>query len=283
MEENKTNMKEVEKLFAAGSHLGHKKNRLHPKARKYVYKIVNGVAVIDLTKTASQLAAAKQYLSEIAKEGKQLLVVGTKRVASQYIQELCKEKGISYITTKWMPGLLTNFETLSKNIKKMNDLEVQKGDGTWEQFVKHERTKLNKDLNRLKRLYSGIADMKKRPDALFIVDIKREKNALKEAKQNKIQVVAITDTNTNPDTVDYPVVANDDSPTSSQYVITEILSAFKVEPKKAAEAKTVEVKEVKSAEPKEASTAAPAKKEVVKEKKARKTVKKTSKKTDKKE
>jgi len=283
MEENKTNMKEVEKLFAAGSHLGHKKNRLHPKARKYVYKIVNGVAVIDLTKTASQLAAAKQYLSEIAKEGKQLLVVGTKRVASQYIQELCKEKGISYITTKWMPGLLTNFETLSKNIKKMNDLEVQKGDGTWEQFVKHERTKLNKDLNRLKRLYSGIADMKKRPDALFIVDIKREKNALKEAKQNKIQVVAITDTNTNPDTVDYPVVANDDSPTSSQYVITEILSAFKVEPKKAAEAKTIEVKEVKSAEPKEASTAAPAKKEEVKEKKARKTVKKTSKKTDKKE
>lgn len=226
MEENQTNMNEVEKLFAAGSHLGHKKNRLHPKARKYVYRIVNGVAVIDLTKTATQLIEARKFLSTAAKEGKRLLVVGTKRVSSQHIQDICKAQGISYITTKWMPGLLTNFETISKNVKKMNDLEAQKNDGTWEQYVKHERTKLGKELNRLKRLYSGISDMKKRPDVLFIVDIKREKNALKEAKQNNIPVVAITDTNTNPDTVEFPVVANDDSPTSSQYVISTILESY---------------------------------------------------------
>jgi small subunit ribosomal protein S2 len=273
MEENQTNMKEIEKLFAAGSHLGHKKNRLHPKARKYVYKIVNGVAVIDLTKTATQLHAAKAYLASFAKEGKKLLVVGTKRVSSQHIQDICKEQGISYITTKWMPGLLTNFETISKNVKKMNDLEMQKNDGTWEQFVKHERTKLGKELNRLKRLYSGISDMKKRPDVLFIVDIKREKNALKEAKQNNIPVVAITDTNTNPDTVEYPVVANDDSPTSSQYVISEILSAYKIEaatekPKKVE--KAAEPKEVKEAEKKE-------EKAEKKPRKPRKTVKKEEK------
>lgn len=260
MEENQTNMKEVEKLFAAGSHLGHKKNRLHPKARKYVYKIVNGVAVIDLTKTAAQLVEAKKFLNTASKEGKKLLVVGTKRVSSQHIQDICKAQGISYITTKWMPGLLTNFETISKNVKKMNDLENQKNDGTWEQYVKHERTKLGKELNRLKRLYAGIADMKKRPDVLFIVDIKREKNALKEAKQNNIPVVAITDTNTNPDTVEYPVVANDDSPTSSQYVISTILEAYnsaekavektkkedKVAPSKAKEEKKTESKEEKT-------------------------------------
>ncbi len=283
MEENKTNMKEIEKLFAAGSHLGHKKNRLHPKARKYVYKIVNGVAVIDLTKTAVQLAEAKKYLAELAKDGKQLLVVGTKRVASQYIQELCKEKGLSYITTKWMPGLLTNFETLSKNIKKMNDLETQKGDGTWEQYVKHERTKMNKHLNRLKRLYSGIADMKRRPDALFIVDIKREKNALKEAKQNKIQVVAITDTNTNPDTVDYPVVANDDSPTSSQYVIESILSAFTTSPKAPAGEKKETAKAEMKKEDKKEEPKAEDKKAEVKEKKPKRTTKKVVKKETKKE
>lgn len=172
-----------------------------------------------------------------------------------------------------MPGLLTNFETISKNVKKMNDLENQKNDGTWEQFVKHERTKLGKELNRLKRLYSGIADMKKRPEVLFIVDIKREKNALKEAKQNNIPVVAITDTNTNPDTVEFPVVANDDSPTSSQYVISSILEAYnggeKVteKPKKEEKASSTKVKEEKKSEVKEEKV----------EKKPRKT-KKTAKK-----
>ncbi len=260
MEENQTNMKEVEKLFAAGSHLGHKKNRLHPKARKYVYKIVNGVAIIDLTKTAAQLIVAKRFLNTASKEGKKLLVVGTKRVSNQHIQDICKAQSISYITTKWMPGLLTNFETISKNIKKMNDLENQKNDGTWDQYVKHERTKLGKELNRLKRLYAGIADMKKKPGVLFIVDIKREKNALKEAKQNNIPVVAITDTNTNPDTVEYPVVANDDSATSSQYVISTILEAYnsaekavekpkkedKVAPSKVKEENKTEFKEEKT-------------------------------------
>jgi len=209
--------------------------------------MVNGVAVIDLTKTVVQIHAVKEFLKQANKEGKSLLVVGTKRVVSQYIQELCKENSIPHITTKWMPGLLTNFETLSKNIKKMNDLAIEKENGSWDQFVKHERMKLSKELGRLNRLYSGIAQMKKKPDIIFIVDIKREKNALKEAHQNGLPVVAITDTNTNPDTVTYPVVANDDSPTSAQYVIKEMLSAYLSEKKvdvKAPEEKKVEEKKV---------------------------------------
>ncbi|MCX6732165.1 MAG: 30S ribosomal protein S2 [Candidatus Roizmanbacteria bacterium] len=278
MEEKKYNTKEIEKLFEAGAHLGHKKNRLHPKARKYVYKMVNGVAVIDLTITAEQLHVAKEYLKDAAKNGKRLLVVGTKRVASQFVQEYCKEKGIPHITTKWMPGLLTNFETLSKNTKKMIDYEVGKENGSWDQFVKHERTKMQKDLNRLKRLYGGIEDMKKKPDVLFIIDIKREKNALKEAKQNGIPVIAITDTNTNPDTVDYPVVANDDSPTSAHYVIESILSAYTVE--KSEEAKATKPKEVKKEEVVKTEEAKVETKEEVKEEKK---VKKVAKKTVKKE
>jgi small subunit ribosomal protein S2 len=173
----------------------------------------------------------------------------------------------------------------------MIDYEQQKADGTWEQFVKHERTKMQKDLNRLKRLYGGIAEMKKKPDILFIIDIKREKNALKEAKQNNIPVIAITDTNTNPDTVDYPVVANDDSPTSAHYVIESILSAYTVE--KAEDAKATkpplrqgsawqaEKKEVVKEEVKASSAKATAakeeKKEEIKEvKTAKKTVKKAA-------
>lgn len=284
--EEKTNMKEIEKLFEVGAHLGHKKNRLHPKARKYVYKMVNGVAVIDLTQTVVQLHIAQQYLKQAAKEGKKLLVVGTKRVASQFIQEMCKENDIPHITTKWMPGLLTNFETLSKNTKKMVDYEAGKNDGSWDQFVKHERTKMQKDLNRLKRLYGGIENLKKRPDILFIIDIKREKNALKEAKQNGIPVIAITDTNTNPDTVDFPVVANDDSPTSSHYVVNAILSAYKVEAEDAKKTEKVEKAPEKKAEPaekKETKTEKEEKKEEKVEKKpkkaaaAKKTVKKEEK------
>jgi len=205
--------------------------------------MVNGVAIIDLTKTAAQLHSVNEFLKKSRKEGKVLLAIGTKRVVSQYLQELCTENDIPHITTKWMPGLLTNFETLSKNIKKMNELDAQKENGTWDQFVKHERTKLSKELGKLKRLYSGIAKLKKKPDILFIVDIKREKNALKEAKQYNLPVVAITDTNTNPDTVTYPVVANDDSPSSAQYVIKEILSSYAAE--KVITPKVSEVKEVK--------------------------------------
>jgi len=265
MEEKKYDTKEIEKLFEVGAHLGHKKNRLHPKARKYVYKMVNGVAVIDLTQTAEQLHNAKEYLKEATKNGKSLLVVGTKRVASQFVQEYCKKNAIPHITTKWMPGLLTNFETLSKNTKKMIDYETGKADGSWDQFVKHERTKMQKDLNRLKRLYGGIEDMKKKPDILFIIDIKREKNALKEAKQNGIPVIAITDTNTNPDTVDYPVVANDDSPSSAHYVIESILSAYTVEQtepiKKEVIAPKVEEEIKKEKKPKKVAKKAAVKKE----------------------
>lgn len=281
--EEKTNMKEIEKLFEVGAHLGHKKNRLHPKARKYVYKMVNGVAVIDLTQTVVQLHIAQQYLKQAAKEGKKLLVVGTKRVASQFIQEMCKENDIPHITTKWMPGLLTNFETLSKNTKKMVDYEAGKNDGSWDQFVKHERTKMQKDLNRLKRLYGGIENLKKRPDILFIIDIKREKNALKEAKQNGIPVIAITDTNTNPDTVDFPVVANDDSPTSSHYVVNAILSSYKVEAEDAKKAEKAPEKKVEAAEKKEMKAEKEEKKDEKVEKKpkkatvAKKTVKKEEK------
>jgi small subunit ribosomal protein S2 len=168
----------------------------------------------------------------------------------------------------------------------MIDYETGKGDGSWEQFVKHERTKMQKDLNRLKRLYGGIEDMKRKPDILFIIDIKREKNALKEAKQNGIPVIAITDTNTNPDTVDFPIVANDDSPTSAHYVIESVLSAYVVENTEAAKAtkpketakkevakEEVKVEEKKSDVTKGASAEATAPKE---EKKTKKTAKKAA-------
>jgi small subunit ribosomal protein S2 len=221
-----TNQAEIERLFNAGVHPGHKKNRLHPKARKYVYKIINGTAVIDLTKTLAQINAAQSFMKKESADGKKLLVVATKKTVSQFVADLCKEKEIPYITVKWMPGLLTNFETLMKNVKKMNELEDAKTRGEWDQFVKHERTKLSKELNRLKKLYAGLSKLEKRPDVMFIVDVRKEKNALTEAQKNEIPVVALLDTNANPDLVKYPVVGNDDSAAAAQIVIKDIIESY---------------------------------------------------------
>lgn len=226
MKDQTNNTAEIERLFNAGVHLGHKKNRLHPKARKYVYKIINGTAVIDLTKTLEQIKAAQSFMKKQASENKNLLVVATKKTVSQFVAETCKEANIPSITVKWMPGLLTNFETLMKNVKKMNHLEDAKTRGEWDQFVKHERTKLNKELNRLKKLYAGLAKMEKKPDVMFIIDVRKEKNALIEAQKNNIPVVALLDTNANPDLVKYPVVGNDDSANAAQIVIKDILESY---------------------------------------------------------
>jgi len=226
MKEKKDSTAAIERLFNAGVHLGHKKNRLHPKARKYVYKMVNGTAIIDLAITLAQIEAAQAFVKEQAKAGKTLLVVATKKTVSQYVGELCKEHGIPSIIVKWMPGLLTNFETLMKNVKKMNELEDAKTKGEWDKFVKHERTKFSKELYRLNKLYSGLSKMEKRPDIMFIVDVRKEKNALNEARKNNIPVVALLDTNANPDTVAYPIVGNDDSANAAQIVIKDVVDAY---------------------------------------------------------
>lgn len=232
MEDTAIQQDQIVKLFEAGSHLGHKTNRVHPKTKKYIYTIENGVSIIDLTQTYSALEQAKQFAKQLAKEGKTLLVVITKKIVSSFVQEICKKNQLAYITIKWPAGLLTNFKTLTKNINTLNQMREEKEKGEWEKFVKHERTGLQKKLNKLERLYGGIATLNKLPDALFVVDIKKEKNAVKEAGEKNIPVVAIVDTNADPAPISYPVVANDDSITSIEYLSTEIISAY-------AEGKTV--------------------------------------------
>lgn len=217
---------ELEKLFQLGAHLGHKKNRLHPKARRFVYKIVNGISIIDLTKTVVHLEKAKEVLKKYAKEGKTVLVVVTKKVASHEAADICSKNGIPAVTTKWLPGLLTNFDTIMKNVRKLQTLKDQQLTGEWDKYVKHERIQLTKEMGKLEKLYGGLLSLQKRPDLLFIVDIKKEKNAVTEAKKNNIPVVAIADTNSNPEQVDYPIVVNDDSPTVVQSVIADMLQSY---------------------------------------------------------
>ncbi len=219
-------LKQVQTLFEAELHLGHKKNRLHPRARKYVYRIDNGVSIIDLTQTVPQLNSAKEFIAKLKEENKVLLVVATKKVASQVVADFCKAHSISYLTTKWLPGLLTNFETLAKNIKKLNDLKAAETQGDWGSLAKHEVVKLKKQIAKLEKFYGGIRTLIKHPDALFIIDTKKENNAVLEASKTKIPVVAITDTNTDPSSVTYPIVANDDSPKSIEYLIADLLKPY---------------------------------------------------------
>lgn len=223
---NKTDVSQIKALFEAGLHLGHKKNRLHPKAKRYVYRVESGVSIIDLTMTADQLDAAKEFLKKCADEEKTLLVVATKKVAVQFTKDLCKEHGIPFITNKWLPGLLTNFETIIKNVKKLRELKEQRESGEWEKLVKHERIALNKQIVKLEKFYEGLISLDKKPDVLFILDIKKEKNAVIEAAKTGIPVIAVTDTNSDPSQVNYPIVANDDSPLSVQFLVSEIIKTY---------------------------------------------------------
>ncbi|GIW64945.1 MAG: 30S ribosomal protein S2 [Patescibacteria group bacterium] len=218
--------KKVEELFAAGVHLGHKKNKVHPKSKKYIYTFNQGVSIINLEKTAFLLEEAKKFVNNLKKEKKSILFVGTKKVASNILNNLCKKNNIPYISTKWPAGLITNFETIAKNIKKLKKLKEEKEKGEWKKFVKHEQLKFEKKLNKLEKFYGGIESLTKTPDAIFIIDIKKEKNALKEAVERKIPVIAIVDTNVNPEKVNYPIPGNDDSPSSIEYLVKEVVETY---------------------------------------------------------
>lgn len=223
--------KKLEELFNAGVHLGHKSNRIHPQSRKYIYKIESGVSIIDLTKTLTNLNKAKEFVTKLAQENKILLVVVTKKIVAKAVKEQCMAKNIPFITHKWPAGLLTNFETIVKNIKTLKKMREDKENGGWEKFVKHEKQKLQKKLNRLEIQYNGLISLEKLPDALFVVDIKKEKNAIAEAKKTNITTIAVVDTNSDPNLVNYPIVGNDDSVSSIQYLVNEVINAYNRQPK----------------------------------------------------
>ncbi|MFH1826842.1 MAG: 30S ribosomal protein S2 [bacterium] len=220
-------LKKIKNLFDAGAHLGHKKNRVHPKAKKFIYRFEKGVSIIDLAQTADQINNAKDFLKDYVKKNTEILIVATKRIASDIASKISKEINLPYVTTKWMPGLLTNFNTIIKNVKRLKELKEEKESGAWNKLVKHERTKLDKEISKLDRFYGGIIDLEEVPKVLFILDSKTESNAVSEAKKTNTKIVAIIDTNSNPEEVDYPIIANDDSPVSVEYLLKDIVGQIK--------------------------------------------------------
>ncbi|MEO8446239.1 MAG: 30S ribosomal protein S2 [bacterium] len=216
---------QIEDLLLAGSHFGHLTRRWDPKMRKYIFMERNGIHIIDLKKTLDLLIEACNSISKISAEGKKILFVGTKKQAKQIVKDEAERCGAFYVSERWLGGMLTNFNTVRKSIKKLTNIQKMETDGTIDQFVKKERLILSRDREKLEKVLNGIVNMSRLPGAIFVVDIKKEHIAINEAKKLNIPVYAIVDTNCDPDLVDYPVPANDDAVKSIEIILKAIADA----------------------------------------------------------
>ena len=216
----KTNFKE---LLEAGVHFGHLKKKWNPKMSPYVFMEKNKIHIIDLNKTISKLDEACRSLKQIAKSGKKILFVATKKQAKTIVAESAKSLNMPYITERWPGGLLTNFSTIRKSIKKMNSIDTMKEDGTFDTLSKREKLQIERTREKLELNFGSIENMNRIPEAIFVVDINKEHIAVAEANKLGMRSYAMVDTNTNPKLVNFPIPANDDS-TKSISKIMQIIS-----------------------------------------------------------
>lgn len=212
----------LEDMLKAGMHFGHRTNRWHPKMGQFVFTSKNGIYIIDLKKTQEQLEKALEFMTKLVSEGKSILFVGTKNQVSEPLKKMATEIGQPYIVGKWLGGYLTNFLVVKKSVKKYLDLIEKREGGKLEKYTKKERLNFDREIKKLEMRVGGLTSLNKLPDALFVWDIKEEETAIKEAKQKNIPIVAICDTNVNPEEVTYPIPANDDSTKTIKIVLEAI-------------------------------------------------------------
>ncbi len=201
----------MKQLLEAGVHFGHQTRRWNPKMAEYIFTERNGIYIIDLQKTVKKIDEAYAFMKEAAESGRPVLFVGTKKQAQDAIQEEAKRCGMFYVNQRWLGGMLTNYKTISGRIRRLNEIKEMETDGTFEALTKKEVMKLKHEMEKLERFLGGIKDMKGTPAAMFVVDPKKEKIAVREARILGIPIVGIVDTNCDPDDVDYIIPANDDA------------------------------------------------------------------------
>jgi small subunit ribosomal protein S2 len=201
----------VKELLESGVHFGHQTKRWNPKMKPFIFDARNGIHIIDLSKTLVQLEAACDFLAKTVRKGGKVIFVGTKKQAQQCVKETAKECGQLYVTERWLGGTLTNYNTIKTSLKRLKEIEKMNADGSINDYVKQEQAMIHREEARLHKYFDGISAMVKHPAAMFVVDIKREHNAVAEARKLKIPIVALVDTNSDPDLVDYPIAANDDA------------------------------------------------------------------------
>lgn len=213
-------------LLEVGLHFGHQKAKWHPKMAEWIYMEKDGVHIFDLAKTSAQLQLAYNFLFQLGSQGKNVILVGTKRQANKIVEEASKTSGLMSITSRWLGGLITNWEQVQKSLKRMLEIERGLANGAYKNYTKYEQVKLEKELGRLKRFFDGIRELKNKPDCVIVVDPRREHNAVSEAQTAGIPVIALTDSNTNPTGIDIVIPGNDDAIKSIKYVVDQLAQAY---------------------------------------------------------
>ncbi|MCI0790323.1 MAG: 30S ribosomal protein S2 [Chloroflexi bacterium] len=216
----------MKSLLEAGVHFGHQKRRWNPKMRRYIFAHRNGIHIIDLQKTLRMLEVAADYMTSVAAEGKKILMVGTKKQAQDTISTEAQRSGAFYITTRWLGGTLTNFKTIQSRIDYLVELETRKAKGEFERLPKKEALKLDVSIARLNRYLGGIKEMTEMPGALFVIDVGKESIAVAEARRVGVPIVALVDSDCDPDLIDYPIPGNDDAIRSIRLITGRMASAI---------------------------------------------------------
>ncbi len=221
----KTKLPKIEELFDAGVHFGHQVRRWHPNMEKYIFAQRSNIHVVDLDKTHENLKTAAEFLYETASQGGQIIFVGTKRQAAEVIKSEAQRSGALFINERWLGGTITNFRIIRKNMDKLVDRLSKRETGGFDHYTKKERLLIDREINKLQLSVGGIVGLQGKPAALFVVDTRREKTAIKEAKIVGIPVVALVDTNSNPDEVDYAIPGNDDALRSISIIVKTLADA----------------------------------------------------------
>ena len=216
---------ELTHLIEAGAHFGHLTRRWNPKMKPFIFMEKNGIHIIDLKKSLGYLNQAYQEMIEVVSQGNSILFVGTKKQAKGVIESEAKRCGMNWVSERWLGGMLTNFSTIRKSVKRLQNIEKQETDGTFEKITKKERLFLTRERDKLKKILEGVETMSKLPSAIFVVDIKKEDIAVKEAKRLNIPVFAIVDTNCDPDDINYVIPANDDAVKTIELIVKHMADA----------------------------------------------------------
>ncbi len=216
----------IRQLLEAGVHFGHQTKRWNPKMKRFIFGSRAGIYIIDLEKTEQHLKVACEFLESIAARGQSIVFVGTKKQAKTILESEAQRAGMPYVVNRWLGGTLTNFQTIKNNIDRLRELRKQREDGFFERISKKDAKRLMRDLERLEGHFSGLAEMDRVPGCMFVVDTKREEIAVKEANRLKIPIVAICDTNTDPDRIAYPIPGNDDAIRSVRLIVSIVVESI---------------------------------------------------------
>jgi len=238
----------MKQLLEAGVHFGHQTRRWNPKMKPFIFMDRNGIHIIDLQQTVTRLNEAYKFVEQVAASGGTILFVGTKKQAQEAVAEEARRCGMFYVNQRWLGGMLTNFKTIQSRINYLKDLEARRERGDFERLPKKEVQHLQDDIARLERILGGIKDMRRLPNAIFIVDTRKERTAVLEARRLEIPIVALADTNCDPDEMDYPIPANDDAIRAVRLLCAKIADAA-VEGRRQLEALQKDSEEVEREEP----------------------------------